>query len=932
MYHLGKRAKLPLLSILLGIYLLSYRGIPLSGDELAMFSSTESLVRHGESRIYSVYYQYPGHGDIPFSEPVHEPMQILLAIPLYWTAFQTHWIGMLHTVWLFNIFVTAGIGVLIYKIGITLDYSKNMSLATALIVSLGTMLWPYTQTFFREPLAAFWVTLAFYLAFLLQKHWRWWMAGVLLLVCVAALLTKEIMFLMFPALVVILWPPKTDRRKLLTSSSLLVGGLVIILAIVVVISETNFGNNRFEVANYTSRMEESSFDYFLTVLGAYLISPGHSIWATSPILILSLYGSWLAYQNKQGRLALAPLILLGTTTIGYAVGGWDWHGGLGWGTRYLLHVIPAMGLLLLPVLQKVLSSNRLWWLMGAVLLVFSVAVQMGGVLVPMNFAYDTLLAEFPEKGAAAYQEEGTWQVKYAQWYLNLTHIDWDNLAVAWKESGIGLLVGSSFILLGIGFFWWEHHFNRQLSLRQLWLFLPVWVVGFGFALHAIREDSRFYADRPELQALVESIHESAESDDMVLLANPEYLYFFLNSYRGEAALVTLPYLQSERYSPNQPEPFIEDIDNDGFIVPSERLDETTHRLLKYLPDYNNVWLVMNSGPFFPWAYRPVEHLLSINAFPVHESKWSEDVRLLRFYPYLFYPYAPYLTKHPRYQFGENIFLTAYDVPSTITPGSTVPVALVWESSASLPQDYIVSVAVINQDGLLVAQHDSPPQGGFANTSTWAAGKSYMDTHGIALPKNLPSGTYTILVVIYDWRDGSRLPVLHQNTGVNTDTAEIGRLVVNVSQEADTPVLNPSLPMETTAHQFGSSFELTSYYFNNCAVAGSNFEITTSWESHLEGKFNPTLILEKAGGSEVSAVNGSSISLFNEQFRSGLHLYRHEIFIPDSFAAGTYYVQAMIFDWKTLPPTPIAPETGSGYQVTLGSIDVISPTDSSSDCD
>ncbi|MBZ0304553.1 MAG: hypothetical protein K8I82_00665, partial [Anaerolineae bacterium] len=588
---------LGLFSILSGAYLLTYRGLPLSGDELAMFSAAESLVKYDESRLYSVYYQYPGAGEIPWSAPVHEPMQIALSIPLYWLAYQIDGIGMLHTVWLLNVLVTAAVGVVIFWTGLTLDYRREVSFAEALIIGLATMLWPYTQTFFREPLAAFWIACAFLLAFQLQQRWQMWKVGLLLLVCAASVLTKEIMFLSFPALLVVLWPTHLTRRTFLTGTVMLAVGILVIIGLYSLTSETNFGSNRYDSQGYLGRVEESSLDYFLTVLGAYLFSPGRSLWATSPILLLSLYGGWLAYHAGRWRLSLAPFVLLLTVTAGYGVGGWDWHGGLGWGTRYLLHVIPVMGLLLLPVLQLFFERrvSRFWWVVGAVLLIFSVVIQLGGLLVPTPLAFDILLAEFPEKGARAFQEEATWSLQYTQWSLHLKNMNFDALAVAWQYTRAGLFAAGFFIAAGLILTVWKGRVTKSIFVMQFLTLLIIWISGIGFAFRALWDDPRFKANRPELQQLMASLEQQAGERDLVLLANPEYLYFFLNSYRGEGMLVTLPYLAGERYSPDQPDPVVIDFDQGGGITPNERIDSTTSRLMNYLNRrYPNVWLVMNS--------------------------------------------------------------------------------------------------------------------------------------------------------------------------------------------------------------------------------------------------------------------------------------------------------------------------------------------------
>ncbi len=912
-----------LFSLLLGFYWLTYRGVPISGDEIALFSSTESLVRYQESRLYSAYYQYQGVGDSLWSEPVHEPMQTLLAIPLYWIAFQSDSLGMVHTVWIFNIWVTASIGVLFYLTARTLGYRHEIGFVGAMLLGVSTMLWPYTQTYFREPLAAFWVLLAFYLAFMLQKQFRVWVGMLLLLVCAAALLTKESLFLIFPSLLVVLSPANLTKRRLFTWVGLLIVGIIFIGGVIFLISSTNFGNERFSSQSYQSRVQDSTFGYFWTVVRAYLFSPGRSIWATSPILLLSFYGAWLAYRNKNWRLAVAPLMLLLTVTFGYGVGGWDWHGGLGWGTRYLLHVVPILALLLLPVLEKIRALHRGWWVLGGAILLFSVVIQVSGVLVRTDFAFNYLLAEFPEKGAQAFEEEGVWQLRYTQWYLHLTHIDWENLPLAWQPVSAGIWVGIGFIALGIlGMFFPKKGLNPLLALP---LFILIWLVGIGFSLRALHHDPRIKADRPELQALLEAVEQQTGQDDLVILANPEYLYFFLNEYRGDAVMTTMPYLASERYSPADPVPVVSDTDGDGVVTPNEYLDAATGTLIPFLNQrYDNLWLVMNSGPFSAWAKRPLEQVLTANYFPVAATTWAEDVRLIQIYPFYNWSEARSITRRLPFIFGENLHLSGYDRPLQIEAGAILPVVLLWEKTGDIAFNYNISVQLVDEIGVIHAQHDSPPQATFGDMTQWERYTGYMDIHGLALPANLPLGRYSLRVVAYDWRDAARLPVTQESYA--QDYAEIG-VVEIVASGTPLPITTTDevAPPLETPYQFGENFLLTGIRFPEQAVLGETITVVTEWDiPELQGSYNVSVqLVSGIDVQSVTAVNGLPISLFNETFQAGSHRYTHTLYIPLDFPEGSYQLQLSITDWRSLTTLTVSPTDSrqNPYYLSIATIQV-----------
>ena len=44
-------------------------------------------------------------------------------------------------------------------------------------------------------------------------------------------------------------------------------------------------------------------------------------------------------------------------------------------------------------------------------------------------------------------------------------------------------------------------------------------------------------------------------------------------------------------------------------------------------------------------------------------------------------------------------------------------------------------------------------------TSWLPGEQIQDTQHLALPATLPAGTYQVLLSIYNWQTGERLPVV-----------------------------------------------------------------------------------------------------------------------------------------------------------------------------
>ncbi|MCI0712378.1 MAG: glycosyltransferase family 39 protein [Chloroflexi bacterium] len=99
--------------------------------------------------------------------------------------------------------------------------------------------------------------------------------------------------------------------------------------------------------------------------------------------------------------------------------------------------------------------------------------------------------------------------------------------------------------------------------------------------------------------------------------------------------------------------------------------------------------------------------------------------------------------------GEDIFtLQKAAIQGETQPGEDFIVTLWWTAAVKPPLDFSVSVFVIGEDGVSVANSDGPPLDGEAMTSTWEVGRLQYDQHDLSLPENLPPGRYDIGVKVY----------------------------------------------------------------------------------------------------------------------------------------------------------------------------------------
>lgn len=92
--------------------------------------------------------------------------------------------------------------------------------------------------------------------------------------------------------------------------------------------------------------------------------------------------------------------------------------------------------------------------------------------------------------------------------------------------------------------------------------------------------------------------------------------------------------------------------------------------------------------------------------------------------------------------------------------------LFWQPLAVVETDYTVFVHLRDSDGHTVAQYDSQPLAGAYPTGQWQPGETITDPITLALPADLPRGTYTLWAGLYNLETLARLPVVNDTSGEN----------------------------------------------------------------------------------------------------------------------------------------------------------------------
>jgi len=783
---------LTLVTLLASVYMLTYSGRIESSDSRGLFDALSSLVQYGDRYLdISAWYNYPpptASGIYPLFPIDTEPLQPILAAPLFWVAQQVPGIGLNHAVWLFNILICALAGGVLFLYALALGYGETTALLAALLFGLGTIIWPYSKTFFREPLAL----LMSLLAAVLIERWRFghYRSLSLLLGIVLALLgawlSKEAIVFAIPALLILALPAPalnvTHRRLVTLFLGIVILSLIALLLVSILPSPDELTNLRTQIGQATGRGLFATTNLH-RALHAYLLSIGGSFWGTSPVVLLAIPGLRILYRRGHYRLVLASVVLLMTFVIGYAVlRGQHWFGGLSWPPRFLIPVIPLLIVGTLPVLDRIVQRIAPRWMVGLLLVLaaYSLWVQLSALLLPWE-TYTQVLP--PEANSLGEWEGGLNAVQYLRWVLLPPLWSQRPLDLAWVRVNVPLWP-VAFIMLGIvcGILLYAliqedaHVKHRSWRTRNRFVIaLPVlFLVVTGLSLRAIYRDPFYLGDRNALHAFLPTIASVGQPGDVLLLDSTAYAPFFMNYGKLiYPRVITLSDQPGEQPSPEQPA----QVKSDN---PDALLLKITPPLIQNLAaTRDRLWLMEDAGPWLPWRVRPVERYMAAHYYPIQELSTNPPdttIRLIEFST-MDAP-DPYGFRGPEYlsnlEYGESIRLAGFSLPegTTYRAGDVLPISLYWGADRTPEQNYTAAWFLANADGSRFVQGtDYQPGWGFAPTSQWQPGVPVWDNRALRLPLDLQPGQYQLWVRLYQSDAPDKLlPVMggetfDDNTGI-----------------------------------------------------------------------------------------------------------------------------------------------------------------------
>lgn len=270
----------------------------------------------------------------------------------------------------FNLIVSTLIVYVFWLIMLKLTGFERISFIVSVIVGLGSLVWPYSGTFFSEPLATLLTLASFYYLLLASsvpeaaltndKRKKYLLSGAFLgLACTAHI--TAVLFIPFFAYYCFRNDFAPDGSFI--ERALRVGffslGVFVFLFLLGIYNYARF-ENFFETGRSISPIAVDSFGYGEFVwpwkgLFGLLFGAGKGILFFCPAAVLGIL-VWRRFHREFPRMSLV-LLACALFTLLFMASRSDWHGGFCLGPRYLLMVLPFV---IIPValwLKQIYEKN-----------------------------------------------------------------------------------------------------------------------------------------------------------------------------------------------------------------------------------------------------------------------------------------------------------------------------------------------------------------------------------------------------------------------------------------------------------------------------------------------------------------------------------------------------------------------------------------------
>jgi len=237
----------------------------------------------------------------------------------------------------------------------------------------------------------------------------------------------------------------------------------------------------------------------------------------------------------------------------------------------------------------------------------------------------------------------------------------------------------------------------------------------------------------------------------------------------------------------------------GYVVPlsgPQGWSKTFPEIDRIMTHHQGVWLLTYTAPEVD-AGRLVETYLAKNYFPVV----SLPIITNQISYYVAAPTSPpNVTPLGDSCNNELLLESLASYQTTVRAGAILPLTLRWKAIHAISRDYGVSWRLEDAQGHTVLQRDSQPSSGFAPTPEWSADQQVSDRYGMPLPANLPPGTYTVDILVFNRASGQECVFKH---GAKSTTEPlIPVLTIHVLDRPPLRSIAPTRPSHPQVESYG----------------------------------------------------------------------------------------------------------------------------------
>lgn len=188
-------------------------------------------------------------------------------------------------------------------------------------------------------------------------------------------------------------------------------------------------------------------------------------------------------------------------------------------------------------------------------------------------------------------------------------------------------------------------------------------------------------------------------------------------------------------------------------------------------------------------------------------------------------------------FDDRLLLLKSDHVARTSSGGILPVTLAWQTTGSLPTDLRISLRLVTEDGIRIAQDDDTLFSGWLPASELSEGQAFVTYHRFRVPAGTLPGTYNLQIALFQpHQPGLALPD-------GNSVLELGAVTIGPADLSGP--LDPWDEYKDSGNvNFDNQIRLVGYdYSVTRARQGKGFALQLLWQAIRSPDIDNTLLVE-----------------------------------------------------------------------------------------